>query len=68
MKHRSSLFTSGITRCRRTLRQELTRIFWLGFEAAFLLGITVALATYVFTKLYAPEWLINLELSEVFKL
>lgn len=68
MKHRSSFFTNGVTRCRRTLRQELTRIFWLGFESAFILGMATALATYVIVKCVAPEWLLNLELSEAFKL
>lgn len=43
------------------LRQQLNDIIASFFPAMFLLGITFALASYVFAKLAAPEWLERLE-------
>jgi len=43
------------------LRQQLNRIITNFAPPVFLLGITFALASYVFAKLAAPEWLERLE-------
>ncbi len=43
------------------LRQQLNDIIASFFPAMFLLGVTFALASYVFARLAAPEWLERLE-------
>lgn len=43
------------------LRQQINRIIESFSLAMFLLGFTFALASYVFARLAAPEWLERLE-------